>query len=374
MAITAVSCSMKFKFRSDLFAGIECLRGSDATYTNHQETIDCLDSACAFMQSSITRTMDFALISGGVELTPSNASFHLYTALRNPCKWMRMMIPDDSRMLIELVPAEDIIEMVVSDQHWVEENLLCLLSNAVKYSNHGTITVRGLLNGSNIRIMVEDMGIGIAAESKPLLFRKFAKLQKMASGSTGLGLYSLSKRCEAMQGSCGVSDRSDGNRGSVFWFEFPYVVSHECAAASAHGSASPERRDSSLTILIVDDSLMVIKFLAKCLHALGHDTVTAYNGAEGLEKVLQLGNEIDLVIMDLQMPVMDGIEATKRIRSAEALDPSRNKLPIICSSANSNYETEALATAAGVDFFLPKPFNRRALHLLISELQMKMKE
>ena len=318
--------------------------------------------------------MDFALISGGMELTPSNSSFHLHTVLQGPCKWIRMMIPDDSRMLIELLPLDGISGTVVSDQHWVEENLLCLLSNAVKYSNHGTITVRVILNGANIRIMVEDMGIGIAAESKYLLFRKFSKLQKMASGSTGLGLYSLSKRCEAMQGSCGVCDRSDGNQGTVFWFEFPCVVSEECAAMSAHGSASPEREDSSLTILIVDDSLVVIKFLTKCLHALGHQTVTAYNGAEGLQKVLDAKNVIDLVIMDLQMPVMDGIEATKRIRTAESSDPSRMKLPIICSSANSNKETETLAIAAGVDYFLPKPFNKKALSHLISGLQVKMKE
>lgn len=317
--------------------------------------------------------MDYALISGGLELTPSNSYFNLKIALQGPCKWMRMMIPSDIRLMIILAPVEESIELVVSDKHWVEENLLCLLSNAVKYSNHGTITVTAVLNGSNIRVMVEDMGIGIADESMLLLFRKFSKLQNMASGSTGLGLYSMRMRCEAMQGSCGVQDRPDGNQGSLFWFEFPHIVSQEIFETSALESFSSEDENTPLTILIVDDSPMVVKFLTKILHPKGHNIITAYNGAAGLDKVLEMKNEIDLIIMDLQMPIMDGIEATKRIRIVEKLDPSRKKISIICSSANSNTVTEALAVDAGVDYFLPKPFKKKSLFRIVAETQEKMK-
>lgn len=351
------------------------MRGMDAS-DNNQETIDCLDSACAFMQSAISRAMDYSLISGGVGLAPSNSSFNLFSALNNPIKWMGTMITADGRIKIVLNPLPEGIENIISDRHWVEENLLCLLSNAVKYSNRGTISISVILNKNNIRVTVADMGIGISAESKPLLFKQFSKLQNMASGSTGLGLFSLLKRSEAMDGSCGVDDRSDGTQGSAFWFEFPYIISKEnssihlprlCLSTRSRNSTTTR---SSLTVLIVDDSPMIIKFLTKTLIRMGHRVISACNGADGLEKMIEKKNKIDLVIMDLQMPVMDGIEATRRYRELESSDRTGNRLCIVCSSANSHTETEALAVAAGVDSFLPKPFDITKFTSLIASMQI----
>jgi CheY-like chemotaxis protein len=353
------------------------MRGTDAS-DNNQETIDCLDSACAFMQSAISRAMDYSLISGGVGLIPSNTSFNLFIALNNPIKWMGTMIAADGRIKILLNPLPEGIENIISDRHWVEENLLCLLSNAVKYSNRGTISISVTLKNKNIRVTVADMGIGISAESKPLLFKQFSKLQNMASGSTGLGLFSLLKRSEAIDGSCGVDDRSDGTQGSAFWFEFPYVVSKEnssihvprlcLSTRGSTGNSFPAR--PSLTVLIVDDSPMIIKFLTKTLLRMGHRVISACNGADGLEKMIEKKNKIDLVIMDLQMPVMDGIEATRRYRELESMDRTRNRLCIVCSSANSHIGTEALAVAAGVDSFLPKPFDITKFSSLIASMHI----
>ena len=354
-----------------LLIGLESMRCSNNTSSSqpeNSEMLDLLHSACAFMTSSISRTIEFSKTSCGVSLIPSNSSFSLVTALNNPIKWMQsMLLPDNNKGIVLIdFPAE--ITMIISDKHWVEENLLCLLSNAVKYSNKGmihvTVKLEELEGIEHVRVSVEDTGIGISPESKLLLFKQFSVVQNMTVGSTGLGLYSLSKRVDAMEGYCGVTDRNDGHQGSNFWFTFPYrpdtmvECEKEPLVDNEITTTVPFR---SLNILIVDDSCSVVKILSNKLKSAGHQIVTASNGASGLEKMVEMAGKLDLVLMDIQMPVMDGIEATKRYREMEHLQGIGCHLPIICSSANSGGRAEDLALAAGVDSFLPKPFTTALL-------------
>lgn len=332
------------------------------------------------MNSAISTTMDYSLISGSKELVPSNVCFNLRQAMINPCTWIKALLPVDGRIQIVLDPLPEEIDEITSDRHWFEENLLCLLSNAVKYSIRGVIRITVSLRTTFIRITVEDMGIGISPESKPLLFKQFSRLQNMATGSTGLGLFSLLTRSKAIGGACGVEDRHDGSQGSVFWFEFPYLPGAELRGVDTTTTnphnivsvANSSRRNSSsspnvrLLVLVVDDSPVVVKLLAKALTGLGHDVITACNGAEGLEKFQESYSKIDLVFMDIQMPVMDGIEATRRFRELEASRPPRPRIHIICSSANSHSDVACRASAAGVDAFLPKPFTSVQLAALIT--------
>ena len=361
-----------------LLIGLESMRCSSASSSQpeNSEMLDMLNSACAFMTSSISRTIEFSKTSTGVSLIPSNSSFSLVQALNNPIKWMQSMLPPEKKMGILLMNYPSDITMIVSDKHWVEENLLCLLSNAVKYSNKGmiyvTVKLEKIDETDHVRVAVEDTGIGISSESKLLLFKQFSVVQNMTVGSTGLGLYSLSKRVDAMQGHCGVTDRKDGKEGSNFWFTFPYrpEIMEECEKESLTDSENTATNTNtntntvpfqSLNILIVDDSCSVVKILSNKLKSAGHRIVTACNGASGLDKMVEMAGKLDLVLMDIQMPVMDGIEATKRYREMEHLQGIGCHLPIICSSANSGGEAEDLALAAGVDSFLPKPFTTALL-------------
>ena len=191
----------------------------------------------------------------------------------------------------------------------------------------------------------------------------------MAVGSTGLGLYSLLLRTDAIGGSCGVNDREDKEQGSSFWFTFPYrpeTIENENEIDSARLLEALTVRP--FRILIVDDSAAVAKILAKRLEKIGHATFLACNGADGLKLMIDMKNSLDLVVMDIQMPVMDGIEATKRYRQIEMEDSDRRHLHIICSSADSTGKAEALALAAGVDSFLRKPFTTTALTIKIEEM------
>jgi CheY-like chemotaxis protein len=196
-----------------------------------------------------------------------------------------------------------------------------------------------------------------------------------------------------------VDDRSDGQPGSSFWFEVPYdpessppstsdeTVAEETDSDKSHlklqlPSPLPklpgQLEDShNLNVLVVDDSIAVIKILSNKLRSFGHRVETAKAGAEGLQKMISMGKELDLVIMDLQMPVMDGIEATRQYRaweretetaeSSSSKERRNKRLPIICSSANCSQRTMMTAMAACVDSFLPKPFNLAALSSALSE-------
>ena len=440
------------------------------------ETTDCLESACAFMSSAINRSIDYSKIKIGMILMPSKSSFYLLSALNGPIKWIKSSLPKDGRLKLILNPIPNNIKKIFSDQHWVEENLLCLLSNAIKYSYRGTISITTSLENCNqkniekinlnnvtntnnnyqkIRVSVEDDGIGISNESKLLLFKQFSTLQNSAICSTGLGLYSLLKRSEAIDGSCGVHDKINGMQGSVFWYEFPYVEAIELKSnrndnyindkkkynnnngndnnnndindnsdscnillRNNHSKGVKDNKEKQiiprkLFILLVDDSVTVIKCLRNTLKNQGHKVIVAYNGADGVDKMIKFHDSLDVVIMDLHMPVMDGIEACRRLREYENIqnknlenyngkdgndiicsnnnynnndDDNNNNyyhnndsinnnynnssnhnnkirkyLPIICSSASSDKKIESLAMSAGMSSFLTKPFNQKEL-------------
>lgn len=386
-----------------LVLSIESLRSLDTALPNttSEDLLDTLESACGFMRCAISRTIDFTEANSSIGLTPCKTAFNLQKSINTPVKWMRSMLPAEGGIRLVLDPLPKEVVTIVSDQRWFEENLLSLLSNGVKYSTEGTVRVITSLKRGFIRVTVEDHGIGIVAEDRPKLFEQISQIQRITVGGSGLGLYSLSKRSEAIGGACGVDDRSDGQPGSSFWFEVPYDPELSSPSTTEEGmseeTASTKRQNRiklqipvcvpalpgqledshPLHVLVVDDSIAVIKILSSKLRSFGHRVETAKDGAEGLQKMISMGKELDLVIMDLQMPVMDGIEATRQYRAWESETESsesssckerKNKrLPIICSSANCGQRTMVTAKAAGVDSFLPKPFDLAALSSALSE-------
>jgi two-component system sensor histidine kinase/response regulator len=265
-----------------------------------------------------------------------------------------------NRIPIFILPSPtDICDNVLTDKHWLQENMLCYLSNAVKYSSSGKVTVRVYVCDGQIRIVVEDQGIGMSQQSKADLFQPFQQTMRLAGG-TGLGLYSLAKRIDALGGQFGVAGRDDGAAGSQFWFSIPYVpdfefvressqitttqisrfssssflveseIKSESDSSSSAGSNTKlaiaattegvvddkngELVDSSAfrppTALIVEDSLVISKSTRRMLRKAGYVVDSAENGAIGLDKMKS--KLYDVVLMDLQMPIMDGLEATRR--------------------------------------------------------------
>ena len=254
--------------------------------------------------------------------------------------------------------------------------------------------------------MIEDHGVGVPEELRETLFQPFRQAQRHAGG-TGLGLYSLFKRMEALGGDCGVRARSDGQAGSVFWFSFPYrpdtsaslyeIIETErlndllnenilelrsqtptngtftsesnltSSSSSLTGILPAKSKQTGLRILVTDDAPSILKVCKRMLTTNGHTVDTAVNGNESLEKlkIKYTNQECDALMTDIQMPVMDGIECTKRFRVWEEaqqchLDaqglPRRPRFLIVGMSANCDSQTKQDALDAGMDSFCPKPF------------------
>jgi CheY-like chemotaxis protein len=249
-----------------------------------------------------------------------------------------------------------------------------------------------------IRVSVEDKGIGISEADRAQLFRPFKQAQRMAGG-TGLGLYSLYKRMEALNGYCGIESRSDGLNGSVFWFAFPYrpdntADSRFTALSPPVGGNYIHFNDAlpatttvpvakvppavvtalaPLRILLVDDSISILKITSRALRAKGHQVEVEENGSLGLERLKNsfLKQEFDVLLTDLQMPVMDGLMFVKRfreyeeemlaqrtsdIRALRKCSNSNGRFLIIGMSANSFDGSKLDALASGMDSFISKPF------------------
>ena len=237
--------------------------------------------------------------------------------------------------------------------------LLNLLNNAIKFTRSGTVTLGIRLldseaGSARLRFEVEDTGIGVAAAKRHLLFERFSQVdssnQREFAG-TGLGLAISKRLVELMGGTIGCE--SELGRGSVFWFEvaLPVTASVPQAATIPAKTASVGRR-----LLVVEDVFVNQELARAILERAGHQVHIASGGAEAVAAVQKTC--FDLVLMDVQMPVIDGLTATRLIR---ALDHPAAVVPIVAMSANVLPHQVALCREAGMQDHVGKPFKREDL-------------
>eukprot|EP00981_Chlorochromonas_danica_P006676 scaffold1450_cov181-Ochromonas_danica.AAC.6 len=535
------------------------VRSLKSTFDGCLECVENMSNTNNFMLMTIHRCIDYAKASKGLKLVPKHETIDLLATLSLPLNCMKDI---QQRVSITMNPIPQVVSShIITDKQWLQENLLCLLSNAVKYSNAGSVNVSVYLeevevyplkggrkdeededdeeecsrhsrrqsersglrstqnksmvfnqkkndnNGGSLltrmrsnnvspehirnaittsdafsivqttslvrsvsvtmlRVEVEDEGIGMSEEAMADLFSPFQQTQRLAGG-TGLGLFSLAKRLEALQGQCGVSKRRDGLRGSIFWFRFPYREDEQrqllqsLLSMSASSTALPKQHvagnngsapaTSAVTIsmtdmmeklrnggatrrlrspthpiqpslraasgdvssstsrpriLLVDDTPPVVKITSMLLRKKGFAVTVAENGADaldiiqrelenqrfGLEKSDEPGGSIsrheitklqaafDCILMDLHMPIMDGLEATKRLRQLEQEYGERFskwsdglRHLILGVSANDDEETRLTMMDMGFDGSLSKPFTMDAFNQILSELGVDLK-
>jgi CheY-like chemotaxis protein len=248
-----------------------------------------------------------------------------------------------------------------SDGDRARQVLLNLVSNAVKFTNHGTVTVHvGFTAGhepaapATLLFEVEDSGIGIAEDRQHLLFQRFSQVDSSLTrryGGTGLGLAISKSLVDLLGGEIGVD--SQVGRGSRFWFSLPVAVGPDTiAAGEARGRATEPARLVG-RILLAEDSQTNAALAMRLLQRKGAHVELVTDGRQALEAVQQ--QSCDLVLMDVSMPNMDGIEATRQIR---ALGGIFSTLPIIGLTAHALAGDRAACEAAGMSDYVAKPFDR----------------
>ncbi len=228
------------------------------------------------------------------------------------------------------------------------------LGNALKFTDQGLIEVGvRALDGQRVRLQVQDTGLGIPAALVPRLFMPFSQADASTTrqyGGTGLGLSICRELATLMGGEVGVT--SSPGEGSLFWAELPFVP----AVAGLEGTSQPAPTADTLRdarILLVEDNPINTLVAEATLQQWGADVTLAVNGAEAVELVMRAGGGFDVVLMDLQMPVMNGFEAAKRIR--QHFGPAL--LPIVALTADVLLSERDAALNHGMNDFLSKPID-----------------
>ena len=235
-----------------------------------------------------------------------------------------------------------------------------LISNALKFTQEGEIRVSARYAGGRLSIAVADTGIGIAPDSVGKLFTKFDQLDSSTTrrfGGTGLGLAICHELAQLMGGAIGVE--SELGRGSCFTLEFPLPRLGDGTTAAAAEAVVEELRGVSLRVLAAEDNAVNQLVLKTLLHQMGVDPVVVDNGQAAVE-AWETG-DWDVILMDVQMPVMDGVTATALIRGREQAS-GRPRTRIIALSANAMAHQVSEYLAAGMDGHVAKPIEAAALY------------
>ena len=308
------------------------------------------------LERLLSDVLDLAKVEAG-QLEMEAAPFHAGDLVRAVADLSAPRA--EAKDLVLAVEIETALERTfLGDAVRVRQILTNLVSNAVKFTERGRVTLRaGVTAEGLLRFEVVDSGVGFDAEQKDRVFGRFQQADGSITrrfGGTGLGL-SICRQLADLMGGTLDCDSTLG-QGSVFWFEaaFPEIS----APAEAEAAEAGEGLDHGFRVLVADDHPTNLVVARLILEQLGADISTVTDGAQAVEAAVN--GVFDCILMDMQMPVMDGLEATRLIRQAE-LAARRPRTPILMLSANAGAEHLEAGRLAGADGHVAKPVTAASL-------------
>ncbi len=364
---SAFLANMSHEIRTPMNAiiGLTHLMQRAAPRPGQIERLNKIEMAGRHLLSIINDILDLSKIEAGrIQLETSN--FHFSTVFDNVVS----IIGEDARAKgIRLeVDLDSVPKWLRGDQTRLRQALLNYASNAVKFTASGTVWLRALLlaerdDSLHVRFEVQDTGPGIAPDKLPNLFQAFEQADSATTrhfGGTGLGLAITRRLTNLMGGDVGVT--STPGVGSTFWFEVwiergVAILPVDLPPPDGRGDAEEilRRRESRARLLLVEDNEINREVAMALLHSVGMVADSAVTGEEALEMARK--RHYDLVLMDMHMPEMDGMQATQAIRGL----PGWSQTPILALTANAFDEDRRACERAGMNDFIIKPVNPEVL-------------
>ncbi|WP_343054888.1 ATP-binding protein [Brevundimonas basaltis] len=325
-----------------------------------REMVELIRSSGVTLERLLSDILDSARMeSGQVAIEP--APFDLEQAVSDIGALWRVKA-EDKGVALEVAFDPDLTGQFEGDAVRLRQILTNLVNNALKFTSHGHVRLSVAAAGDDrVAFRVSDTGVGFDREQRSRIFRRFQQADGSITrryGGTGLGLAISTSLVELMGGA--LDCESTPGEGSTFWFEIPLPRAEQPAAQTA-AAAQPATRDvegAALRILLADDHPANRKVVEIMVGGTGMELVTVENGQEAVEAFV--GGGFDLVLMDMQMPVMDGLSATAAIRAHEA-DHGLRRTPVLMLTANAMSEHVEAGRAAGADGHLTKPVTMAGL-------------
>ena len=365
MAKGAFLANMSHEIRTPMNAivGLTHLLQSANHDPGQQDKLTKITTAAHHLLTIINDILDLSKIEAGrLQLEATNFALdaifnHAYSLIAEEAR---------SKGIIIEVDTDKVPSWLQGDANRLGQALLNYAANAVKFSERGSISLRARLleernNEVLVRFEVQDTGIGIAAEQLPTLFHAFEQADISTTrkyGGTGLGLAITSQLAHLMGGETGIE--SQLGKGSTFWFTAwlsrgQGSMTPTAAETKRNAEATLRLHHCGARLLLAEDNAINREVALELLHGAGLKVDTAQNVREAVEKTISTA--YDLILMDMQMPEMDGLTATRLIREL----PNRTKLPILAMTANAFDEHRQTCLSAEMNDFIPKPVDPEIL-------------
>ncbi|MGE0726378.1 MAG: ATP-binding protein, partial [Alphaproteobacteria bacterium] len=326
--------------------------------------IEVVSASAQHLLSIIGDILDFSRIEAG-KLEIERSTFDVHELCSNVVE-IAHGLPDAGNLTIQAHVAPEIPSALIGDRSRIIQVLLNLIGNAIKFTDRGSVTILATVERQDgervtLRFTVVDTGRGVSHDVYDRLFEPFERAESpidQFKAGTGLGLAISKRLLQVMGGTIGFE--SELGAGSTFWFTVPLERGHRVTDPIPIRDDAPRKAGASLNVLVAEDTPANQLVISAMLESMGHRSRLVANGAEALAEVQQ--GRFDLVLMDLQMPVMDGYEATRRIR---ALSSETAAIPIIALTALALPGDRERAEAIGMNEFLTKPIRKHDLAAML---------